>query len=361
MPGMYGLEPSPDDRRELESLMNDYIRATLRRDFARAVEVLYPGDLDKFRKSVLWCARAMEPFGESRPFLEVFGHDIEIEDLEVLSPPDFTRRFLAGVTGTCPPDELEKVLRSVAITGIVSTGEDTAEVGYAFGGAPCEDSASKVEKSMRFQRVGERWYGLLDPGFTRTPRRVRRQVEAFERRRSHDLDPETILEWDLEPFALHGFRDTESGRTAIEPRFADAGEFRDGLAPVKFFKLWGFINRAGQTVIEPRFTNALPFSEGLAAVAVTSDGFEQKWGYIDTGGDELCEFKFDRAESFSEGLAAVRVDELWGYISKSGELVIEPRFHSVEPFDGGEAEVLVETESGGEWVVIDVRGEIREE
>jgi hypothetical protein len=56
-------------------------------------------------------------------------------------------------------------------------------------------------------------------------------------------------------------------------------------APV-LFEVWvgdkaGYIDRTGSVVIQPQFASAYPFSEGLAAVQAEKDGL---FGFIDTTG-----------------------------------------------------------------------------
>jgi hypothetical protein len=61
--------PNPD----LAALAKDYWVATLRCDFRQVVSLLYPGDVDKFKTNMVWCADAMERFGESAGLFDLFG------------------------------------------------------------------------------------------------------------------------------------------------------------------------------------------------------------------------------------------------------------------------------------------------
>jgi hypothetical protein len=54
----------------------------------------------------------------------------------------------------------------------------------------------------------------------------------------------------------------------IQPQFAQADAFTEGLARVKVGSRWGFINPQGQVVIPPQFDQAAPFADGLALVRV---------------------------------------------------------------------------------------------
>lgn len=66
--------------------------------------------------------------------------------------------------------------------------------------------------------------------------------------------------------------------------------------------------------IQPQFDDAGNFVEGLAPVR-TGSTFSGKWGYIDKTGKYVIKPEFDEANDFADGLAAVRIGEKWGYIS----------------------------------------------
>lgn len=282
----------------------DYFAATQRRDFGRVAALLYPGDLDKFKTNTLWCATAMAPFGESGDFLRLFGGDAEVEDLEVLSPADFLKRFMDGALGTIPEDDLQNVIDSFRIEAMHQDSDTAAVVEYSFS-----TLGERAVSEMRLQRVGDEWFVLLKDGFMNGNRKVKARVEDFNQRASRDLpgdQPDRGEE--LEAFPLWGFRDLE-GQTVIEPRFAAADDFSEGLAPVKYFRKWGFINPAGESVIAPRFDRAEAFSEGLAAVARRDQDLDLRWGFIDLGGRLVIDFQFHSVEAFEDGTAEVEREE----------------------------------------------------
>jgi hypothetical protein len=86
------------------------------------------------------------------------------------------------------------------------------------------------------------------------------------------------------------------------------------LYPAKSQKKCGFIDRNGNIIIDLIYKDAGNFSEGLAPVKTA----DNKWGYIDTTGKMLIEPRFKYVRDFSEGLAPVSID--WGYcfIDKTG-------------------------------------------
>ena len=118
-------------------------------------------------------------------------------------------------------------------------------------------------------------------------------------------------------------------KMAIPPQYESAGEFHDGLAPVRVKGKWGFIDQTGKMVIPPQFASPRlaeghsQFQDGLAWVETYS-----KWGYIDKAGNMVIPPQFDGADGFSDGLARVQIgveaDATYGFIDRSGAMVITP-------------------------------------
>ena len=116
-----------------------------------------------------------------------------------------------------------------------------------------------------------------------------------------------------------GYIDRE-GRWVIEPVFFGAGQFSEGLAPVRKGLRWGYVDREGEVVIEPEFFEAKKFSRGLAPVKVP----EQGWGYVNAEGEVVVEPIYEGADPFVHGLASVQVGSRYGYIDPQGRWVWEP-------------------------------------
>lgn len=56
----------------------------------------------------------------------------------------------------------------------------------------------------------------------------------------------------------------EKGKKVIPCIYVNAGEFRDGLAPVRLPKgLFGYINENGEWAIKPQYDYAREFAKGL--------------------------------------------------------------------------------------------------
>lgn len=95
---------------------------------------------------------------------------------------------------------------------------------------------------------------------------------------------------------------------------------------------WGY-RLDGEWCIAPKYEEAKPFSEGLAAVRLYG-----KWGYINRGGRAEIAFKFDAAEPFAEGLARVVPNAskgLCGFVDPTGNLTIPARYKAASDFAGG--------------------------
>lgn len=131
------------------------------------------------------------------------------------------------------------------------------------------------------------------------------------------------------------------GETVIEPAYAYAGYFCDGLAIVSDGELYGYINTRNQTVIPPKYTGAGEFANGYAAVC-TGDWQSGTvlWGFIDTTGKEVVTPQFLYMESFTpEGRALIwvqRGDEVVnGFVNTRGEVFIPDNYEICSGFSDG--------------------------
>ena len=94
-----------------------------------------------------------------------------------------------------------------------------------------------------------------------------------------------------------GFLD-QNGRLAISPIFEAVGDFRHGLAAVKWKGKWGFIDTKGRMAVAPRYDAVQDYSEIGLAVA-TLDGRLQ---LIDRKGQPV-------GEPLDESVRAIRLDD----------------------------------------------------
>lgn len=188
-----------------------------------------------------------------------------------------------------------------------------------------------------------------------------------------------------DPGGRWGYLDA-AGTLVVPPRFDDAGDFADGLAPVKLGKLWGYADRTGRMAIPARWDFASVFVGGRAVVrlgtrmgiidaagrevlplgertvgqrsraegeagwfVVTEGG---KAGFMDASGSWKLRPAFGGARGFSEGLAAVLSGSLWGYADTAGKMAIPARYQEAWPFSEG----LARVKSGDRYGYIDRTG-----
>jgi hypothetical protein len=131
-----------------------------------------------------------------------------------------------------------------------------------------------------------------------------------------------------------------AGRGVIPPRFSAAGDFADGLAPVKEESgLCGYVDRKGALAVPPAFRTCAPFSGGLARVDLgRAESDRERWAFVDRAGRVVIDGAalrpgFDSAADFHDGLAAVGLGgepflagtgPLLGYVDSEGRYVWPP-------------------------------------
>jgi len=132
-----------------------------------------------------------------------------------------------------------------------------------------------------------------------------------------------------------------------------SNSFSEGLVPISTKGKWGFVDWDGKLVIAPQFEDAGDFSDGLAPVKIRSEettwcprdasgsrsGFTMKWGYIDKTGKLVIPAQFESAAPFSEGLAVIHNCEQAFFIDKTGKTVVSGNFRYASSFSGGLARI----------------------
>ena len=183
-----------------------------------------------------------------------------------------------------------------------------------------------------------------------------------------------------------GFIDGE-GHTRIPFRFRGLGLFNEGLCPIGQGSRVGYVSRNGEWQIEPRFAVASPFSEGLATASLDGISFgcvdrkgafivrpaydqlgifrnglcaansEDRWGYVGRDGSVKIPFQFEgpRALGFSHGRAGVGIGGRWGFIDIAGDWAVMPQYEDVWRFAEGVAPVRCK----GKWGLVDPDGRLR--
>ncbi|GER58342.1 WG repeat-containing protein [Patiriisocius marinus] len=138
------------------------------------------------------------------------------------------------------------------------------------------------------------------------------------------------------------------GTFKINPQFAKAGDFSDGLAAAMKNDQWGFINTSGDWVIEPEYDKVKPFNSGYALVLI-----DKHWNYIDKNNKVLQTPVKEKYYDFNKfGVAFYSIDKKVGLINTKGEVVLEPKYNVIKPFVDGYAKVRVDDK----WGMIDTSG-----
>ncbi len=137
-------------------------------------------------------------------------------------------------------------------------------------------------------------------------------------------------------------------KTAIDFKFDWCGNFSEGLASATQYAQedgqkdkYGYIDKTGKFVIEfEDYDEAGEFKEGLAPLSIND-----KFGFINKQGKFICERMYHNAGSFVQGLSCVQLEDggKWGYADKTGKLVIPYQFESTSDYidDQEELNVLV--------------------
>jgi hypothetical protein len=187
--------------------------------------------------------------------------------------------------------------------------------------------------------------------------------------------------WPISVEGRWGFIDA-FGIIKVEPQFASASPFREGLALVSVFGTSevdqgldrtydGFIDASAQFVIPAKFpafyTNRegydsygySSFEDGVAVVhdASSSDGLK---GLIDRKGKLIAPMVYrSLGWSFSEGLCSFETRTERGYMDYRGNVAIRPEgFRYGSGFSEGRAVITVRNDKGDHELMIDRHGDV---
>ncbi|MDD5361747.1 MAG: WG repeat-containing protein [Ignavibacteria bacterium] len=115
-----------------------------------------------------------------------------------------------------------------------------------------------------------------------------------------------------------GFIDT-TGKVVIKARFAQTGDFSEGLAPARLKGLYGYIDTTGEYVIPPKYDYAMEFHDGLAIVYNDSVPC-----YINKAGNIPFPVYYKKLYNFENGFAkAVTYDNKYDLIDLNGNVLIK--------------------------------------
>jgi hypothetical protein len=173
------------------------------------------------------------------------------------------------------------------------------------------------------------------------------------------------------------------------PLFSGAGDFRNGVAKVRYGSRWGLIGKTGDWVVRPQYTD-ITIGDGIAEVVqggrsglVTLSGkmivvpryegplithFGEgpipvrrrgRWMFLNRHGEEIHpaggdwgKFPFGEALPFSEGLTPCNSGAKWGWLNEQGRFQIPPMFDGAGQFGAG----VAPARRDGKWGLVDRNG-----
>ena len=155
--------------------------------------------------------------------------------------------------------------------------------------------------------------------------------EYEQKHKKNDIHEED--EWYEEWMEYEGVEELLKAESIVEPEW----EIDD------VFGKYGFKNKEGEFIIEPQYAFAHEFTNGLAAVNLnrtwyhTEEGkrfYENHYGYIDSNGKTVIGFQYDEASPFNKYGVAVVYDTVKGYmlIDQTGAEIPGTRFEYLSPY-----------------------------
>jgi hypothetical protein len=136
---------------------------------------------------------------------------------------------------------------------------------------------------------------------------------------------------------LYGYIDS-TGTVIIPPKYKGAGEFSEGLAPVRENGYYGYIDETGKYAIAPQYDYAERIINGLGVIYK-----KRKAGILKKNGTILLPFKFQNIEILDNGMAVVTTEtNMKGLINRNGNLIIDTSHFKISEFNDGIATALKE-------------------
>jgi len=124
---------------------------------------------------------------------------------------------------------------------------------------------------------------------------------------------------------LYGYIDS-TGAVIIPPKYKGAGEFSEGLAPVRENGYYGYIDETGKYVINPIYDYCAPFNQGLGRIYLNG-----KVNFINKEGFKLIDFNYNDATDFESGIAIVSQSyNINGAINKTGKLILDTIYRRIK-------------------------------
>jgi hypothetical protein len=335
-----------------------YMESFHNKDFDTLIEILYQDEVQALRKNLEWAARAFEPFGEAKGFLSFFESVENADDLAKLTDKEFVSSFISKMVGQLPTDKVAELAKSTLIESVEHI-EYVANVKYSFINVFSEERERVESEAQMILSEGE-WYVLFKPGMENALDRFKNQINVFNEAKSKDnlkIAKETPTD-EIERFELYGFK-TYDDDVTITPRFLDANSFSNGLAAVKVFTKWGYIDKMGELVITPAYDKAEDFIDDFAMVGVRSEAnmFAKNWGIINKKGEIVIPLEYQEVKDLDGGFFAVKKNDFWAFAKDTGEVITAFKYLKVAEFEDGNGQAIF-IHNENQWTVyIDENGQ----
>lgn len=116
-----------------------------------------------------------------------------------------------------------------------------------------------------------------------------------------------------------------SGEWAIDPRFAEAGNFSQRIAKYRNTLSWGLVGMDGKIISEPKWDDIHEFAAGFA-IARSSD----KFFLLNTSGQAVNESGYDKICRLKEGYFLVEKSGKRGLLDNAGEEILPIEFENIQ-------------------------------
>lgn len=149
---------------------------------------------------------------------------------------------------------------------------------------------------------------------------------------------------------LYGYIDS-TGKIVIPPKYKNAGEFSEGLAPVRENGYYGYIDETGKYVIDPQYDYAENFNYNYAIIYE-----EGKPNFINKFGVKLTSSSYLNIYQFKKNLVQVcTFSGKYGVLNTKGKLIIDTAYKEITHFNDG---ISIVIDYNSQFSAIDTSGKI---
>lgn len=127
---------------------------------------------------------------------------------------------------------------------------------------------------------------------------------------------------------------------------------------------WGYRKASGEWLVEPKYADAEHFFNGVAAVAMLDENQQKLWGLVDETGREVAKPKYEEIYKFHKDISWYKnySSNWWGLLNRSGKELTKTKFSRVNPIKSDLTVAYIDTDassfSSRRAVLINSKGEI---